>query len=280
MIHENRSSIVAGLALAVATFFASPSAMAFPVGPAPVEAPVGPAPAAAPAMTTPGPVEAAPQPQARADGPREDSVAAAKMVGTEAFGASAYFIGYGVTVSGMAGLYGDTGSYPAPGIQIGLLVAGIVNTSVGTALAVVGARRLRADDAWLDARPGRRARFAAKARRRGLYLYDGPVDGATADVVGRGRKTGLAGALTLLLGGAMNGVGVGVSPIAPGAGITLAVLGTSAMVTGAIVAARGKKMAFRPHDYLPGRGTMAVAPTMVMGVDGRRMPGLSLVARW
>jgi hypothetical protein len=248
--------------------------------PGPSEAPapaLAPAPAAAaPGQPAPAPLVAEAVPSSA--GPQEDAVAAAKMVGTEVIGAGSYFLGYGVTLSGMAGLYGQNGNYSAPGIQAGLLVGGAINLGLGGILLAVSHRRLNATDAWLDARPGRRARFTEKARRRGLYL-GGTSDEATDAVVRKGRKLGFGGLMIVMGGGVLNGVGVGVSPLSPGAGIGLALTGTSAMIAGAILAARGKKMSFRPRDYVP-RGSVAVTPTMLTSPEGQRMAGLSLVARW
>ena len=201
------------------------------------------------------------------------------MVGTEMIGASAYFVGYGATLSSMAALYRDGGQYSAPGIELGLLLGGVINLGVGGILLATSRPRLNATDAWLDARPGRRAKFTAKARRRGLYLHDGAADGATELVVRKGRRLGMGGLFIVLGGGVLNGVGVGVSPLSRGAGFALALTGTAAMISGAILAARGKKMTFRPRDYVA-PGSVTVAPTVLTSPDGRRMAGLSLVTRW
>ena len=66
----------------------------------------------------------------------------------------------------MSGLYGNNGVVQAPGVALGLAVGGLINVGVGGIVLAVGARRLKANDAWLDAKPNRRARFSAKARRR------------------------------------------------------------------------------------------------------------------
>lgn len=263
-------------AFVTALFVAMPSAMAGPIAAAAptAYAPVEPAPGPAPAVASAAPLEAP-----ASSGPREDPVAAAKMVGTEIIGAGSYFLGYGVTLSGMAGLYGQSGPYSAPGIQGGLLVGGAINLGIGGILLVVSHRRLNATDAWLDARPGRRAKFTAKARRRGLYLHDGAANGATDVVVHKGRRLGMGGLFIVMGGGVLNGVGVGVSPLSPGAGLALALTGTAAMIGGAIVAARGKKMTFRPRDYVAA-GSVAMAPTILTTPEGQRLPGLSLAARW
>lgn len=219
-----------------------------------------------------------------------DPLAAAHMVGAEASGASLYFLTYGLTVSAMAGLYGNNGVVEAPGVALGLAVGGLVNLGIGGIVLAVGSRRLKATDAWLDAKPRRRARFTAKARRRRLYLDARPTgettqsqatqSQATQAVVRRGGRLKLAGLGIVAAGGLLNGVAMGVTPLSLGAGIGLNLTGWSAVIVGAAVSARGKKMMFRPHEHGGTPRSMAVVPTMLGTPDGLRVPGLAASGRF
>jgi hypothetical protein len=259
-----------GLVVTMAVYSAVSGVMAAPVAGVLPAAPGAVPPASAPIAPTPTRDVASDLP------PREDPVAAAHMVGTEVAGASAYFLGYGTALSAMSSMYFDS----APGIAGGLGIGGALNLGVGAILLVAGQRRLKATDAWLDARSGRRERFTSKAERRGLYLHHGAIDGSTATVVHRGRKLGLAGFMVIMTGGVLNGLGVGVTPLSRGAGLGLIVGGSSALVVGAVLASRGKKMSFRPHDHVGPRPSVAVAPTLLTSPNGERVPGLSLAGRW
>lgn len=215
-----------------------------------------------------------------ATGQQEDPLAAAHMVGAEAAGAGLYFLTYGLTVSAMSGLYGNNGVVQAPGVALGLAVGGLINVGVGGIVLAVGARRLKANDAWLDAKPSRRARFSAKARRRRLYLDPRPADEATQSVIRRGGRLKVAGLGILAAGGLLNGVALGVTPLSLGAGIGLNLTGWSAVIVGAAVSARGKKMMFRPHEHGGTPRSVAVVPTMLGAPEGPRVPGLMASGRF
>ena len=78
---------------------------------------------------------------------------------------------------------------------------------------------MKATEAWLDAKPGRRARYAAKARRRNLSGLPEQFGGTSKAIVQRGTQLRTSGVGTLIAGGVLNGIAVGVSPVAPGVGI-------------------------------------------------------------
>lgn len=223
-----------------------------------------PAPATVPPAEEPGP------------NPVDAALAAARMVGVETRDAGVYFGTYAATLGVMSAFYGSSN----PGIVLGLAVGGLVNAGVGAALLTAGTRRMNANDAWLDAKPGRRARFEAKARKRNLSGLPEQFGGASKAIVQRGMQRRASGVGTLIAGGVLNGVAVGVSPVAPGVGLGLNIVGWAAVATGAVLAARGKKMMFRPYEHGGERMPLAIAPTVIGGAEGRRVPGLSLAGRW
>lgn len=209
-----------------------------------------------------------------------DPLAAAHMVGAEAAGAGLYFVSYGLVLSALTPLYGQNGVAPAPGVAIGLAVGGLLNVGAGAIAITAGTRRLRATDAWLDAKSSRRARFSAKARRRRLYIQTQPLDEPTQAVVKQGMRRKLRGLVTLFAGGVMNGVGVAVAPLSPAAGVGLNVAGWSAVVAGSVISAKGKKMMFRPHEHGGTPRAVAVAPALVRGPDGAQRLGISVTGRF
>lgn len=250
------------------------------VGPTPnpfVAEPPAPSPSAiSPAPSPPPAVSEAPLVTTPDAAPQDGALVAARMVGTEMNDAGLYFATYGSVVSVAAGLYASSDA----GISLALAIGAIVNLSVGGTLLALGKRRMQATDQWLDGRPGRRARFVAKARQRHLSLMPERFAGDSKPIVQRGTRLRETGVGVLIGGGVLNGVAVSVSWVAPGIGIGLNVAGWAAVVTGAVLAARGKKMMFRPYDYGGERVPLAVVPTVHAGADGRQVAGVAVAGRW
>jgi hypothetical protein len=95
-------------------------------------------------------------------------------------------------------------------LALGLSIDALVFTVVGTSIAAAGAVRMRNPDAWLARGDGRRARLA---RAAGTFDPHTPTTDAERDVVARGKRLRIAGALML---------GSGVGLVALGAGLRLA----------------------------------------------------------
>ncbi len=241
-----------------------------------------PPPTAAAAHDVEDPPLPPPRPAPVAVGPRDgepDALAAARMTGNELASAGMYFVGVGIATTASSALYLKCGSEGQaqgvtclPGIGLGLAVGGLINTAIGLPLAMVGVKRMQANDAWL-ARGNRRSRMITIAANRGLRI-GAPVD---AEGVARGRKLWLGGLFTLAFAGAFNGIAIGVAPLSRGAGIGLNVMGVAGLGAGIGLSVAGKRKTFRS-------GTDAAANTRIAPIYARSsegaMHGIAVVGRF
>ncbi len=236
---------------------------------APASAPA-PAPASAPA---PAPAPAASSEDARAE-------AAAQYSGRATADAGFYFSAFGGTAVVMSAIYTKCGSTDttgvcAPGVGLGLAAGGLVNMIVGLPLLISGSKRVKDPAAWIARRPGRRARMLAKANAKGIEVPS-PQGSARID---KGRRQSRAGSFTLIASGFTLGLGAGVAPLLPGAGIGFNVAGVGLLATGIGLAVGGKRKTFLPERD-GARSSISVMPTLVVSPAQRTLPGAGVSGRF
>lgn len=206
--------------------------------------------------------------------------AATEYSGRATADAGLYFSMYGSMAIVMSSVYSqcdstNTAGACAPGIGLGLAVGGLVNLAVGFPLLLSGVKRVKDPAGWLAKKPRRRTRMLARAEAKGIEV---PAVGGSPRI-DKGRRQSRRGSFTLIASGITLGLGVGVAPLLPRAGVGLNVAGVGLLAAGIGLAASGKRRTFIPQRS-SGRSAFRLAPTLVVSPAQRTLPGFGAAGRF